>query len=211
MLANLFGILDTVTTGSLFWVGIIFLLAFLGELGFPVTCPVLESLLIFTGFQVTHGEPLFTVLPFLAITFIGRLCGATAAYWLSYRLGGTIISRFGNRFRITPERLEQVTQKLKSFTLPAIIVARFTPGFNVASSIACGVARISYRHFLIAVVIHLLAWEAIFLAFGALGGKVSKSFTPESSVIMVLIWIAIALTAGAIVAYLAHRRVKNWQ
>ena len=211
MLTYILEILNTLTAGGALWLGITFLLAMLGELGLPATCPVLESLLIFTGFQIIHGADILASLPFLLVAFTGRLCGATATYWISYRLGNTIVNKFGGRVGITQERIEQAKHKMKSFTIPAIVVARFTPGFNIVSTVACGISRIDYRKFLVAVVIQLIAWEAIFLSIGAIGSRLSKSPDAEFAVVLTLIWIAIAITAGAIMAFIAHRRVKKSQ
>lgn len=209
MWADIWGILNTVTMGSLLWLGIIFLLAVIGEIGMPATSPVLESLLIFTGFELAHGAYIVDVVPFLGITLAGRLCGSISAYWLSFRLGNTIIEKFGRRIRITRERLEQVTRKLGAFALPAIITARFTPGFSVISSVASGTSKIGYRRFLTAVTLHVLIWEAIFLTFGVLGGRVSKFFDPQQYLVLIIVWIVIAITLGAAAGHFAFRRAKN--
>jgi membrane protein DedA with SNARE-associated domain len=209
MLGNIWQILGMVTAGGLLWLSIIFFLAMLGEMGLPVTCPVLESLLIFTGFQVAHGAYFVASLPFLAIAGTGRLCGSTSTYWLSSSLGSTIVDKFGRHIRITRERLDWVRQKLGSFTLSTIITARFLPGFTIASSIACGVSRIHYKNFFTAVTLHVLAWEAIFLTMGALGGRVSKSFSPESYPTLLVVWIVVAIIIAAAVGYFLSRRIRS--
>ena len=211
MLTELLEILNTLTTGSALWNGVIFLLAALGELGLPATCPILESLLIFTGFQITHHEEILAAIPFLLIAFAGRLCGATALYWISFRMGDTIVNKFGGRIGITQERIEQAKHKMKSFTIPAIIVARFTPGLNILSSVVCGISRIDFRKFLVAVIIQLIIWETIFLSIGAIGSRLSDSQDAEFAVVLTLIWIGIAITAGIVMAVIAHRRIKKSQ
>jgi len=60
-----------------------------------------------------------------------------------------------------------------------------------------------------AVDIQVLAWEAIFLTLGALGGKVSSSFAPHIQPVLLAVWIAAIITAALTVGYLAFRRVKK--
>ena len=208
---QLWQFLSIATTGSLLWLAIIFLLAMLGEMGLPVTCPILESLLLFTGFQIALGAYIVASIPFLVIALAGRLCGSTSTYWLSSSLGTRIVDKFGKRIRITRERLEWVRQKLQSFALPTIISVRFVPGFTVLSTIACGLSRIPYRKLFAAVAIQVVAWEAIFLTLGALGGKVSGSFNPQIQPILLVIWIAVIITVALTMGYFVLRRVKTRQ
>ncbi len=208
---NIWQFLVIATTGSLLWLAIIFLVALLGEMGLPGTCPILESLLVFTGFQIAQGAFIVASIPFLAIAYAGRLCGSTSAYWLSSALGDRGIDKFGRRIRITRERLHRVRQKLESFAVPTIITARFVPGFTVVSTIVCGVSGIPYKKLLAAVAIQVLAWEAIFLAFGALGGKVSSSLNPETQPAVVLIWMTITVAVAATLGYFIFRRLRNRQ
>ena len=205
---NIWQILGMVTAGSLLWLGIIFVLAVLMEVGLPVTSPIFEGLLIFTGFQVVHTDYIAAALPFLAVAMVGRVCGSMASYRLSSSFGNRVIDRIGKRIRVTQERIDLVKQRLGTLAIPGIIVARFTPGLGLASNIASGVSRIGYRRFLTAVLIHVLAWEAIFLALGALGGEVSKAFNPQLYPTVLVIWIVVMVIVGIVVSYLAFRRIR---
>jgi membrane protein DedA with SNARE-associated domain len=202
-------ILGMVTAGSLLWLGIIFVLAMLMEVGLPVTSPIFEGLLIFTGFEVVRTGYIAAALPFLAVAMVGRLCGSMASYRLSSSLGNTVINRIGKHIRVTQERIDLVKQRLGTLAIPSIIVARFTPGLGLVSNIASGISRISYKRFLSAVLIHVLAWEAIFLALGALGGKVSKSFNPQIYPTVLLVWIVVMVIVGIVVSYFVFRRIRT--
>ena len=206
---NIWRILSMVATGGLLWLGIIFLLATLGELGLPATCPILESLLIFTGFQIARTGYIAASMPFLAVTCAGRLCGSSFAYHLSLSLGSILMNKVGTHVGITPERLDLVKQKLGSLTLPSIITARLTPGFTVVSSIVCGVSQIKYKNFFTATVVTTLAWETIFLTIGALGSRVSKFFGPQFYPIFLLTWITVMVIVGITIGYLTFRRIRN--
>ncbi|MDH4270226.1 MAG: VTT domain-containing protein, partial [Dehalococcoidia bacterium] len=179
------------------------------EVGLPITSPIFEGLLIFTGFQVVDTGYIAAALPFLAVAMVGRLCGSMVSYRLSSSLGNKVINRIGKHIRVTQERIDLVKQRLGTLAIPSIIVARFTPGFGLISNIASGISRISYRRFLTAVLIHVLAWEAIFLALGALGGKVSKSFNPQLYPTVLVVWIVVMVVVGIAVSYFAFRRIRT--
>lgn len=210
-------ILSTVTAGGLLWLGILFLLAMLMELGLPATSPFFEGLLIFSGFEIAHGGAFVASLPFLAVAVGGRLCGSMATYGLSSSLGNTILDKaaekagrkVGKYINIIRERLDVVRQKLGKFALPSIIIARFTPGFSFASSIASGISRVGRKKFFAAVTIHVLAWELLFLSVGALGGRISKSFSPEYYSTILVVWIIVAIVIGTTVGYVTFRRGKG--
>lgn len=206
---SIWQILGMLTAGSLLWLGIIFVLAVLMEVGLPATSPIFEALLIFTGFQVVHGGYIVAALPFLAVAMAGRICGSVASYRLSSSLGNRVINRIGKRIRITEERIDSVKRRLGKLAVPSIIVARFTPGLGLVSNIASGISRIGYKPFLTAVLIHILAWEAIFLALGALGGKVSEAFNPELYPTVLVIWIVVMVIAGIAVSYFVFRRIRT--
>jgi membrane protein DedA with SNARE-associated domain len=206
---NIWEILGMVTAGSLLWLGIIFALAVLMEIGLPVTSPIFEGLLIFTGFEVVRTGYVAAALPFLTVAMAGRLCGSVASYRLSSSLGNTVIRRIGKRIRITEERIDQVKQKLGTLAIPGIIVARFTPGFGLISNIASGTSRIGYKRFLTAVLIHVLAWEALFLTLGVVGGKVSTSFNPQLYPAVLVVWIVVMVIIGIAVSYVAFRRIRT--
>jgi membrane protein DedA with SNARE-associated domain len=206
---SIWQILGMVTAGSLLWLGVIFALAVLMEIGLPVTSPVFEALLIFTGFEVVRTGYFPGALPFLTVAMVGRLCGSVASYRLSSSLGMSVIRRIGRRIRITEERIEQAKERLGKLAIPSIIVARFTPGLGLISNIASGTSRIGYKRFLSAVLIHVLAWEALFLTLGAVGGKVSKSFDPQLYPTVLVVWIVVMIVVGIALSYCAFRRLRT--
>ena len=76
-------------------------------------------------------------------------------------------------------------------------------------SIACGVSRIRYKHFLAAATVQVLAWQTTFLAVGALGNRVSELFDPGVRPTLVLVWIATAVIVGPATGYFVLRRLSK--
>lgn len=202
---KLFG---TVVMGSLLWLAIIFLAALLTEVAFPGACPFLEALLILAGFKMAQGTQPGMLVPFLATTYTGRLCGSSALYLFSAFPGGKLLDKLGRRVRTTLIWARWLRWKLREFSLPIIIVARFTPGFGIASTVTCGISRIEYKKFFVALTIHVIAWEAIFLGLGALGAGVSQFCHFVSRPLFLIVWIAVTITLGVGLGFLFFRRAK---
>ena len=199
-------LLDSASSSGTIWLTIVLVLALLGELGLPFTCPVLEGLLVFTGFQLAHGSPFLAVTPFLLVALAGRFLGATSAYEGSARVGTTVMARYGERLRLTPERIALVRDNLAQLVVPTVVLARFTPGFTVLTSFLCGVSRVERKSFLGAVLGQILAWEAAFMTAGAIGGAASRSIDPSSYPVIVAIIIGATLSLSVIVGYVVLRR-----
>lgn len=197
----LWSLLSSLAVGGTVWLAAILILALMGELGLPFTCPVIESLLVFTGFQLMHGTVLAAVAPFLAAAYAGRLLGSTSAYQISARFGPELLHHHARWLRITPERIDRLRVRLSGFVTPTIVLARFTPGLTVLTSIVCGISSMRLGEFLRAVAGQLLAWEAAFIAAGALGGLVVRSTDPSTYPRAVAVIIGISISAGALSSY----------
>ena len=204
-------ILGTVTAGSLLGLAIIFLLAMVTEMGLP-TYPVVEGLIVFAGFQIIHGTGnTSSLVPFLIVAPVGRLCGSTSTYWFSHSFGDRLVGKFGQRIRITRERLEKTRQKITRAALPNLIMARLTPGLAVLASVTYGTTRIRFRYFFIGVLIQLLIWEGIYLALGALGGGLSNLLAPEFRPLFITALVIAVVGMGIAIWYFFFHQTEKEQ
>lgn len=204
------GLLTAATTGTPAWLILIFFVASVGELGLPATCPALEALLIFSGFKLAQQLYVAPPLPFLASLLAGKLLGAVLMYSLSYNLGDAVIDRFGKYLRLSRSRLDHMVGKIGSFAIPSIVLARFTPGLAVATSVACGVSRIPRKTCFPAILIHVLVWQAVYLSLGALGHRFS-SFHGLDPATAAVAWVAAVLAAAIVGAYMVVRKNRRSQ
>lgn len=141
---------------------------------------LLNSLAAGGAMWLTAILALAAVAPFLLIAYAGRLLGSTSAYHLSSRLGPDLLQCHARWLRVTPERLERLRLRLSNLVTPTIVLARFTPGLTVLTSIACGASNMGKGQFLKAVAGQLVAWELAFLSAGALGGLAARSIDPST-------------------------------
>ena len=195
------------------WLAVVVILALLGELGLPFTCPIIESLLVFTGFQLMHGTVFASAVPFLIAAYVGRLVGSTSAYYLSERVGKDLLMRHGKLFRVTPDRIEQLRARLSGMMIPTIFLARFTPGLTVLTSFVCGISKMRSGQFLKAVTGQLVAWEVAFLAAGALGGvairSIDSSTYPKAIALIIGISLSMGLIGGYVILQVTRRRAQT--
>lgn len=202
MAETIWGVLNSFAIGGAVWLAIIVVLALLGELGLPFTCPIIEGLLVFTGFQLVHGTLLSSVAPFLIAAYAGRLAGSMSAYHVSERWGTNLLMRHGRLIRVTPDRIEELCVRLSGMMIPAIILARFTPGLTVLTSFVSGISKMRSGQFLKAVAGQLVAWEVAFLVAGAIGGAAIRSIEPATYSRAIALIIGISLSVGIVGGYL---------
>ncbi|MCK9355846.1 MAG: hypothetical protein M0R22_01675 [Dehalococcoidia bacterium] len=206
MADTIWELLNSAASSGAVWLSIVLVLALLGELGLPFTCPAIEGLLVFTGFQLAHGSPFLAVVPFLAAAFLGRFLGSTSAYEVSAKYGATLVTRNWARLRLTPERVALLRDRLAQWIVPTVVLARFTPGFTVLTSFLCGVSRVDRKRFLAATSGQIVAWEAAFMTAGAMGGAASRSIDPSAYPGIVAIVIGVAISVSVIVGYVVLRK-----
>ncbi len=167
---------------------------------------MIEGLLVFAGFQLAHGALFLPLVPFLLVAFAGRFLGSTSAYEVFARFGVTLLTHNWARLRLTPERAELLRDRLAQWIVPTVVLARFTPGFTVLTSFLCGVSRVDRKRFLAATSGQIVAWEAAFMAAGAMGGAASRSIDPSSYPGILAIVIGVAISLSVIVGYVVLRK-----
>ncbi len=199
-------LLNSAGSSGALWLSVVVVLALLGELGLPFTCPVMEGILVFYGFLLAHGSPFAGVAPFLLAALAGRFLGATTVYGVSGRVGISVLTRYGHRLKLTPERVALLKERLAYLVVPTIILARFTPGFTVLTSFLSGVSRIDPKRFLACVAGQIAIWEGAFMAAGALGAAASRSFDPTDYPRILAIIIGTTISLSAVVGYAVLRR-----
>jgi len=200
-------LLNSASSSGALWLSSIVVLALLGELGLPFTCPIMEGLLVFSGFQLAHGSSFAGVVPFLLAALTGRFLGAVTAYEASGKVGISVMARYGERLKLTPERVVFLRDRLAYLVVPTVILARFTPGFTVLTSFLCGVSGIDRKRFYPSVIGQVLAWEGSFMAAGALGAAASRSIDPTDYPRILAVIIGITLSLSIVVGYAVLRRV----
>lgn len=146
--------------------------------GVPIPIPA-DVLMFLAAARVTRGVDglwlAFTVL-LLAI-----VVGDVIQFWLARGPGRTMVYRVGRYLGLTPMRLDAASTLVRKSGPLGLAVIMLTPGVRAASVVACGLANVSLRVF----VLGLLLGEGLFLALhfflGSILGVVWASLTQTAS------------------------------
>jgi len=178
------------------------LFTFLGEFGAPFPL-VLESVLIFVGYRLSHGEIWF--LSALFYSGAGSVLGALSVFFLSRFFGQVLLFGLFPFIKKKSGDVFEMSQKVGILGVFGITLARLTPGLLVPTSIASGIAGVPFAKFLPAVLLSELVWYVIFLTLGAFLGKAALRFTFHLSVLFRILF----LVAAVLLLFLFLKRKKK--
>jgi membrane protein DedA with SNARE-associated domain len=132
--------------------GAVFLILTLESFGAPLPG---ESLLIVAAVLAGRGDISF--LSLLISAWAGAVIGDNIGYVIGRKLGHGLISRFGGKIGLTPERLGKVEAVFARYGPATVCFARFFNVLRQLNGIVAGTLEMDWRQF---------------LAFNALGGAI---------------------------------------
>jgi membrane protein DedA with SNARE-associated domain len=175
------------------------------SMGVPIPIPA-DVLMFLAAARVTSGADglglAFTVL------LIAIVVGDVVQFWLARGPGRATVYRVGHYLGLTPVRLDAAATLVRKSGPLGLAVIMLTPGVRAASIIACGVANVSLRVF----VLGLLLGEGLFLALhfflGSILGVVWQTLTQSASgPLVAAIFIGLLLAGfGAWILIRRHQR-----
>lgn len=123
-----------------------------------------NSTLTYTGFLsykgVLHGGSA------ILMAYIGATVGFTITYFLGYRLGQPLISRYGKWLFIKPAHLENTRRYYDKYGDKLLFVGFFVPGIRQFIGYFMGIIRVPFRNVLLYAYTGLAIWVAVFFAIG---------------------------------------------
>lgn len=146
----------------------IFLLILIEEAGVPLLFIPGDLIIMWAGYQYSIGnmDPLIVIV--LTTTAVGL--GSSGLFTLSYRLGPSILVRFGRFLHASPERIDKAAGWVHHHGFMAVIVGRLIPGLRTPTSVAAGVLRLPYYIFLPGTITAAILWTLFYFYLGvALG------------------------------------------
>lgn len=144
----------------------VFLLLIFNEIGLPLPI-VYESLLLFAGFRLSHGE--FRYLATAAFGSLGSTLGASLVFFVFYIFGAAILrTRF---FKNRKEKIDLLKGELSRREVLAVALSRLTPGLVGLTGVAAGILRLSYLKFALGVFLSNLVWAVVLISAGFALGK----------------------------------------
>jgi membrane protein DedA with SNARE-associated domain len=139
----------------------IYCLLMLGIVGLPVPD---ETLLAVTGHLVQTGR--LHLVPAFLSAFAGTTTGITISFLIGRTGGLRLVHRYGPKFGITAERLEQTHQFFLHRGHWSLTIGYFIPGVRHFVAVFAGTARLEWPVFTLFAYSGALVWVVIFQALG---------------------------------------------
>jgi membrane protein DedA with SNARE-associated domain len=148
------------------------------EAGVPIPIPM-DLVLLFVGERAATGSfPLWTAI--VAVEF--AVATGTIELFLFVRgPGHGLVARFGSRFGVTQERIEQASALLERRGRAAVVAGRATPGFRTVTVVAAGALRLKPRVALSLLLLGSSLFVQAHLVLGFLVGEAARDLLERAA------------------------------
>lgn len=151
------------------------------------------------------GQGTTSIVLTIALVWFSAWAGDTVSFFIGRRLGKDFILKHGHRFRITPERFEQVEEYFGRYGGRTILVGRFLGLVRALAPFIAGSSGMQYRAFVPYSVLGTGLWAATFSLLGYfLAENLEAAEQLASQGIFVLGAVVTVLVGG----YLAFRYMR---
>jgi membrane protein DedA with SNARE-associated domain len=168
-----------------------------------VAIPGTEPTMLFAGFDAFRGT--LSLPAIIVFGILGDLIGATVAYSIGYFGSEELIQRHGSKFHLSSARLDRATRWFDRYGTPTLFLSRFVPVVRSAFPYAAGVAKVSYRRFLLLTAAGSVLWIS---GLAVLGREVGSKWQNWRHHLEYVDYVGVAIVVLAIV-YLIVRRVRR--
>lgn len=152
------------------------LLAFLLDYGVFALVPILlasaigiplpGSLLLVAAGAFATGD-LLSLLPLLLAAIGATIVGNGIGYWIGQHGGTAALARWGQRFHIGAETIDRADHFFNRYGNYSVVLSRFPfSPLSAVINILAGTARYSPRAFLVANLLGVTVWAAVYLGLG---------------------------------------------
>ncbi|MEH7251340.1 VTT domain-containing protein [Neobacillus niacini] len=163
-----------------------------------------EPIMSYTGFLVYQGHlGWFTS---IIVAGLGSSLGMTIAYWIGKKYGTVFFEKYGRKFHLGPDRLENTSKWFSKYGNKLLIIAYFIPGIRHFTGYFSGITNLKFRTFALYAYIGAFIWVATFISLGKVLGPKWEHFHASIKK-YVLIGIIIALII--LVLVYVYRRKKD--
>lgn len=166
------------------------------ELGIPLLIPG-DLLMILAGIEVSRGNAVLWEV--LAIELAATMIGAGLLFFLSRRVGRSVLTRYGRYVGLDDHRVARVEARLRRYQFRAVVIGRLTPGLRVVTPMVAGLAEMDARRFLPGLAVggflYLLAYTLLGVFAGAVAIDVVRRLSIPASAGLSLVGLVL-LFAG---------------
>lgn len=153
-----------------------------------------ETVVILGGAVAGQGET--SVILTIALVWVAAFAGDTVSFFIGRKLGRGFVIEHGSRFRVTPERFEQVEAYFARYGGATILIGRFIGVVRALAPFIAGTSGMRYRAMAPYSVLGTGLWAATFTVLGFLASRSLNEVIEASE--RAAFWFAVVV--GVIVA-----------
>ena len=132
----------------------------------------------------------------------GAVIGDNIGYLIGRRYGQSLVTRFGGRIGLTPERYARVEDVARRYGAYMVVVARFFVVLRQFNGVVAGSTGMPWLKFLIANIFGAAIWAGLWTLFG---DRVAHLLKSDPNILHALPLIAIAAIAVLVVVHLIRK------
>jgi membrane protein DedA with SNARE-associated domain len=170
-------------------------LGYLGiALGLMVEVIPSEIVLAYGGFLIDSGR-----ISFVGAVIAGTIGGVIAQlflYWAGYYGGRPFLNKYGKYVLIKQKHLDVAEEWFNKYGTGVIFGARFIPVVRHAISIPAGIAKMSFRRFVLLTTLAIIPWSMFFLYLGMQLGnnwkqikEIAAPYINEAAIVAVILLV----------------------
>jgi len=187
--------------------GAVFLILTFESFGAPLPG---ESLLVVAAILAGRGDISF--LSLLISAWAGAVIGDNIGYVIGRKLGHGLISRFGGKIGLTPERLGKVEAVFARYGPATVCFARFFNVLRQLNGIVAGTLEMDWRQFLAFNALGGAIWVLLWTTAGRYLGSHGADIAALARKLGMLGPILVLIVLAAVLTYVyARRRVGQSQ
>ena len=115
-----------------------------------------EATMLFTGFNVAHGE--YSLFAAVAVGSVANLVGSWIAYWIGYAGRVDLLEKHGKKLHIKKSHLELADRWFERHGDATVFFTRMIPIVRTFISLPAGVARMPFWRFTILTTLGCIPW-----------------------------------------------------
>src|ERR671922_1770283 len=202
------GILDTMTSLiAQYGYPAVFAAAFLEVIFPPIPSEVIFPLVGFTAQSRELGVE--NAIGMATVGALGSTAGAILIYFVSLKVGRTVIVRFGKRIGVSEREIEKAEKWFEKYGSIAVFAARMIPGVREIISIPAGIAQMNFAKFVGYTFAGSLLWCIILTLTGYYLGEAWTQFSEQASSAFAIVTIIVIAGIIASVGLWYIRRRKR--
>ncbi len=179
----------------------IFFFTALADVGFPFPF-LLDTILFYTAYQ--EGPLSWPVFLIVIMMLGGRILGTGIIYWLSRLVGAKFINWISRLPQFPRRNFEQFKSRLGRWCIPAIAIARLTPGLMQVSSVTAGSLHIRFYQVVLAIALSSIIYDGALIILGYLAAIGFKGLDPKHT-----IWIVVGFLTFMVIVFVVVLFIKR--